>query len=252
MNNKPHKTSHASRRRFLKDSAKMVCGVGIGGLSLAMLTGNSRAKAVTMLRPPGALPEEDFTGACVGCGLCVRSCPYDTLRLARPGDPARTGSPYFIARDVPCEMCEDIPCVAACPTGALDKGLVNIDDAQMGVAVLVGHETCLSYLGLRCEVCYRVCPAIDKAITLEMRPNLRTSSHAKFIPVVHSDHCTGCGKCEKSCILEETAIRILPRELAVGKSDHHYRLGWEEKAKKGAPLIPGIIDLPDRVPEKMQ
>ena len=72
----------------------------------------------------------------------------------------------------------------------------------MGLAVLVDQETCLNFLGLRCDVCYRVCPVIDKAITLEPQHNARTGKHALFIPTVHSDACTGCGKCEKSCVLE--------------------------------------------------
>jgi NAD-dependent dihydropyrimidine dehydrogenase PreA subunit len=38
---------------------------------------------------------------------------------------------------------------------------------------------------------------IDKAITLDPQTNARTGKHTLFIPVVHSDHCTGCGKCEK-------------------------------------------------------
>ena len=149
-------------------------------------------------------------------------------------------------------MCDDIPCVAACPTGALDEELTDIDDARMGVAVLVGHETCLNYLGLRCDVCYRVCPLIGEAITLEQQRNERTGKHARFIPVVHSDRCTGCGKCEKSCVLEEAAIKVLPQELATGELGHHYRLGWEEKQEKGEELVPGLIDLPDRVPEVPQ
>ncbi len=252
MNDTQQKSYHPNRRRFLTDTAKTAGGVAVCGLSLAMLTNTSRAKPATFLRPPGALHEDDFLSACVGCGLCVRSCPYDTLKLAKFGDPVKIGTPYFKAREIACEMCEDIPCVDACPTGALDKGLSNIDDARMGVATLIGHETCLNYLGLRCDVCYRVCPAIDKAITLDMVPNQRTGSHAKFIPVVHSDYCTGCGKCEKSCVLDETAIRVLPRDLAVGRKDHHYRLGWEEKADRGAPLVPDVIDLPDRVPEGAQ
>ena len=146
-------------------------------------------------------------------------------------------------------MCDDIPCVKACPTGALDPQLKNIDKARMGLAVLVDHETCLNYLGLRCDVCYRVCPLIDKAITLEPQHNARTGKHTLFIPAVHSDRCTGCGKCEQACVLEAAAIRVLPRHLAKGQLGGHYRLGWEEQKKAGKPLIEGIIDLPDRMPE---
>ena len=178
-----------------------------------------------------------------------REIQQQVFRVLGIGDDVAVGSPFFVAREVPCEMCEDIPCVAACPTGALEPTLTDIEDAKMGVAVLVGQETCLNYLGLRCDVCYRVCPLIDTAITLDRQHNTRTGAHALFIPRVHSEECTGCGKCEKSCVLEQAAIKVLPIDLATGELGGHYRLGWEEKAAKGEALVPNIVDLPDRLPE---
>ena len=119
-------------------------------------------------------------------------------------------------------MCEDIPCVKACPTAALDHTLKDIADSRMGLAVLVDEENCLNFLGLRCDVCYRVCPLIDEAITLEKSSNARSDRHAMFLPTVHADACTGCGKCEKSCVLEQAAIKVLPMTLAKGELGHHY------------------------------
>lgn len=237
------------RRSFLAGGLRAACGAGFLAL-LVSVPARRRAEAVA-LRPPGALGESDFLAACVRCGLCVRDCPYDTLKLAEAGDGAPLGTPFYNARQIPCEMCEHIPCVAACPTGALDKGLTDIKDSRMGLAVLVGHETCLNYLGLRCDVCYRVCPIQDQAITLERSHNERTGKHAMFIPTVHTDKCTGCGKCEKACVLEEAAIKVLPHALAVGQLGKHYRLGWQEKEKAGKALVDDIIDLPDRMPDSM-
>lgn len=227
---------------------RAACGIGFFGLGLAVLAKQAKTHPANFLRPPGALAEDDFLSACTRCGLCVRDCPYDTLKLADVAEGRPAGTPFFVARQIPCEMCQDIPCVVACPTGALDKGLTEINDAKMGIAVLVSQETCLNYLGMRCDVCYRVCPLIDQAITLERRHNERTGKHAMLIPTVHSDTCTGCGKCEKSCVLQEAAIKVLPPELALGKIGEHYRLGWVEKGKKGESLIQdqNIIDLPDR------
>lgn len=238
-----------ARRRLLFDALKYSCGAALAATGLAVLARQATALPAHTLRPPGALAEADFQSACVHCGLCVRACPYDTLRLADWGDGPAFGTPYFVARDVPCEMCDTIPCVVACPTGALDHGLKVIEKAKMGVAVLVGRETCLNMLGLRCDVCYRVCPAIDKAITLERSHNARTGKHAIFEPVVHSADCTGCGKCEKSCVLEEAAIKVLPVQLATGAIGSHYRLGWREKEKAGGELVPGIGGLPSRLPQ---
>ncbi|MBS1190560.1 MAG: napG [Rhodocyclaceae bacterium] len=242
---------NSTRRRFLADTARLACGAGMLGLGLGLFARQAKALPPLALRPPGALPEADFLGACVRCGLCVRDCPPQILGLARPESPVAVGTPYFTARTGPCEMCDDIPCVKACPTGALDHGLTDIGQARMGLAVLIDHETCLNFQGLRCDVCYRVCPAIDKAITLELLPNTRTGRHALFLPTVHSDACTGCGKCEKSCVLDEAAIRVLPVKLAKGAIGQHYRLGWEEQKKAGHSLIDekSMVDLPDRLPE---
>ncbi|GAB6079735.1 ferredoxin-type protein NapG [Hydrogenophilus hirschii] len=235
------------RRRFLKDSASVAGAAALIATGVTLhATQSAHARAVA-LRPPGARAEEDFLAACVRCGLCVRDCPFDTLRLAKPGEGAPIGTPYFIARDVPCEMCEDIPCVKACPTGALDHRLTDIRQARMGLAVLIDQENCLNYLGLRCDICYRVCPLIDKAITLELQHNPRSDRHALFLPTVHSDACTGCGKCEKACPLpKEAAIKVLPVALAKGSKPEHYKLGWEEKAKAGGSLIGEQIELPVR------
>ncbi|KAB2850568.1 MAG: ferredoxin-type protein NapG [Hyphomicrobiaceae bacterium] len=237
------------RRRALQDMARHAVGAAAIGASIVAVARQSKALPAETLRPPGALAEAEFSAACVRCGLCVRACPYKTLKLAEIGDGPAIGTPYFIARDIPCEMCEDIPCVKACPTGALAKSLTVIDKARMGTAAIVSRETCLNLLGLRCDVCYRVCPVIDKAITLERTHNARTDKHAVFEPVVHADACTGCGKCEKSCVLEVAAIKVLPLAIATGRIGEHYKLGWEEKKKAGRELVPDIIKLPTRAPE---
>lgn len=235
-----------ARRRFLNRIASAGGAACLLALGAGLVSRQAGALPAEALRPPGALAENDFLGACIRCGLCVRDCPYDTLKLAPVGDPVAPGTPYFTARDVPCEMCEDIPCVKACPTGALDHGLRDINQARMGVAALVDHETCLNFLGLRCDVCYRVCPVIDKAITLEKLHNPRSDRHAMLLPTVHSEHCTGCGKCEKSCVLPVAAIKVLPPRLAQGKLPDHYRKGWEEKEKHGGSLLGEQVQLPVR------
>lgn len=227
----PPERSGLARRHFLADTARAACAAGVSGMALLLYSRRSAALPPAALRPPGALAEADFRGACVRCGLCVRDCPPQILGLARLESDVPTGTPYFTARSGPCEMCEDLPCVKACPSGALDPRLTDVDRSKMGLAVLVDQETCLNFLGLRCDVCYRVCPRIDKAITLERRHNQRTQSHAEFLPTVHSEHCTGCGKCEQACVLEAAAIRVIPLQLAKASAGKHYRLGGWEKAR---------------------
>ena len=94
----------------------------------------------------------------------------------------------------------------------------------MGLAV-IDIENCLSWQGLRCEICFRECPIQGQAITVEYHPR-RISKHAMFVPLVHSDACTGCGICEKVCPTQKAAIRVLQPELVQGQIGDHYRLGW--------------------------
>ena len=226
------------RRKFLGDTARMACGVGLLGLGIGVYANQAKSLPALAVRPPGALDEDSFLAACTRCGLCVRACPYDILKLAELGrDSVATGTPYFTARTSPCRMCEDIPCVPPCPTGALDHGLTDIENARMGLAVVVDQESCIAFRGLRCEVCFNACPLRGEALKLKYEPNLRTGKHARFLPVVSSDTCTGCGLCERACILEEAAIKVFPMRLAKGEMGKHFRLGWVEKRKAGGSLV---------------
>jgi len=142
-------------------------------------------------------------------------------------------------------MCEDIPCTEACPTGALDTSRVcsgggeswygadcethdlEIDQARMGIAI-IDENSCVAYhdWGLQCDICYRVCPLIERAISLRFERNVRTGKHAFLVPVVDRDECTGCGICEERCITEEAAVKVVPLALVTGKAGDHYQRGW--------------------------
>ncbi len=216
-------SAKTTRREFLTKA----CELSAAGFVAAFAWGSLSlrdANARWMPRPPGAVDGKDFLALCSRCGQCVTSCPYETLRLAGPFDPAPGGMPFFVPEEIPCYMCRDIPCVKACPTGALSPALTDISDARMGIAV-VDPASCLSHQGLRCEVCYRACPEEEKALTIEMHPR-GISRHAMFIPVVHPEHCTGCGLCTKSCPTGTPAIRIADRKAVLGEIGGHYRLGW--------------------------
>ena len=224
------------RRQFLLGIARQAGIAAVSGLVWAGYLDGKRSSAA-VLRPPGAVDEELFLAACTKCGLCVTACPYQALILARPGDSRPIGTPYLIMREHPCRMCRDIPCVALCPTGALDAGLVsdrfgqgkavlNINKARIGLAV-IDRETCIAYWGIQCDACYRTCPVIDKAITIEYTRNDRTGKHAILGPVVHSEHCTGCGMCERACVTKKASIFVLPRRLVMGESGDRYIRGWE-------------------------
>jgi ferredoxin-type protein NapG len=237
-NGQQNEASMPERRDFLIKTFRSLGLAATGGLVWSGLVDEGKS-APLILRPPGAVPEKEFLATCTKCGMCVAACPYDSLTLAKPGDNKPIGTPYFIPRTNPCYMCKDIPCVPVCPTGSLDKALVSqknesgelkldINMAQMGLAV-IDRETCIAYAGIQCDACYRACPLIDKALTVEYTRNIRTGKHAILEPVVNSEACTGCGLCEKSCVTKKAAIFVLPREIAMGESSERYFKGWDER-----------------------
>lgn len=209
------------RREFLQLMVQGSAVAACSTMGLAAMVKSAQATAWAP-QPPGA--SERFTDRCIKCGLCVKACPYDTLRLARLGDPAPLGTPYFVPREIACYMCEDIPCARVCPSGALDRTMKDIKQARMGIAV-IDPASCLSWQGLRCEVCYRICPVQDKALTLAPHPR-QLSKHAVFVPTIDPHHCTGCGLCTWSCPTQKSAINILRPDSVLGKIGDHYRLGW--------------------------
>ena len=217
----------SDRRKFIFNMARGVGVATLGGFVWSAYINDAKAQKL-LLRPPGAIKEEEFLKTCIKCGLCVEACPYDTLMLAKPGVHKPLGTPYFTPRDTPCHMCKDIPCVPVCPSGALDMRSVitdnklDINKADMGVAV-IDKENCIAFLGIQCDACYKACPLLDQAIVMESGIHESTGKKAFLKPVVHSDPCTGCGMCEHACVTKKAAIQIFPRALVQGDASNHFK-----------------------------
>ncbi len=64
------------------------------------------------------------------------------------------------------------------------KKELDINKAQMGVAV-IDDNSCIAFWGIQCDACYRACPLLGQAISIEYSKNERTGKHAFLKPVVH-------------------------------------------------------------------
>ena len=182
----------------------------IAGIAAAAVVAEGAYATATgpskLLRPPGSQGESDFMSRCIKCGKCIEACPYQAIKTAGLLEGAAAGTPCIEEAERACRLCKDFPCVAACPTGAL-RDVEKKEDVDMGY-VKINQNTCIAFQGLRCEVCYRVCPLIDEAITIEYEELETDNIHMKFIPTINKEKCTGCGLCVQRCVVREPKVAM--------------------------------------------
>ncbi len=200
---------------------RIVAAAGAAAVFAAGVALAAAPPPLPLLRPPGAASPVDFAARCIRCGRCLEACPYQAIHAAPLNAGREASTPFVNARAQACRLCADFPCAAACPTGALSVPAERTD-AAMGTAV-VNEETCLSFQGMRCEVCYRACPLIDEAIHIDYRPREGDDIHAVFAPQVNAEVCPGCGLCEQRCPVSDPAPAIVVVPAGADADDYRAR-----------------------------
>lgn len=191
-----------SRRTFLK------AGIAAGAaLALSPLLARRKVSSAEnmIIRPPGALREENFLSVCVRCGECMRVCPSQGLRPVLEVSLSRIYTPQLVPRIGECQLC--MLCWQVCPTGAL----VEVDPTEMKLGTAtVNRDTCLEWRHEQpCLVCQEVCPyqAVD---VVETGGKGRGGGGGNRGPAVNRPLCAGCGACEHHCPVEPSAIIVTP------------------------------------------
>lgn len=185
-----------SRRTFLKAGAAAGAAV--------LLSPLFRFAGAPVVRPPGALQEEEFLSVCVRCGECMRVCPSQGLRpVLLEGSLYSLFTPKLVPRIGECQLC--MLCWQVCPTGALVE--VDADSMKLGTAE-VNRDTCLEWAhGQVCLVCQEVCPFQ----AVEMTGGYGYGQgRGRRGPMVNRSVCAGCGACEHHCPTEPTSIAVSP------------------------------------------
>lgn len=157
-----------------------------------------------MLRPPGALAEEQFLNACSRCGECVRVCPAQCIHIDPSGMQGK-GAPFIDVQTMPCVLCDGLLCMSHCPSGALVP--TPREQIRMGLAEW-REEICLRRQGENCTVCVDRCPMGTAALRLDEEENRI---------VVDPTGCTGCGVCEHDCPTYPKSIVVNPMPSDVAK-----------------------------------
>ena len=159
-----------------------------------------------LIRPPGALAEEEFVNRCVRCGECMKVCIGNALHptFLEAGIEGMF-SPTVLARIGYCEFNCTL-CGQVCPTGALQVlQLTSKHTFKIGHAFF-DKNRCLPYAkGIPCIVCEEHCPTPDKAIKFNRAivQNDRGESVEVKQPYVVDSLCIGCGICENKCPLPD-------------------------------------------------
>jgi len=228
------------RRDFVKYSTLGILGaVMAGGVAVSPYALAQEHR----LRPPGSVDEHEFLGLCIKCGQCLQVCPYHSIKLADWGMGHGLGTPYIDATERGCWACNAVPCVLACPTGALDHACEKAEDIHMGIAVLEFPDTCIamsntpipkgfstkmhsftnsvnnvtqveldivkkldSFEGKQCTLCADMCPIPNPMGAIAMVPDKNGGKRPEIY-----DGCIGCGACEEVCPTNTPSIVIKPR-----------------------------------------
>lgn len=150
---------------------------GVAAVPVTRLGGTLGANwSPTLIRPPGALMEEDFLKRCIKCGQCMRICPTNIIHPAQfQGGLEAFWTPTLDFR-VGTSGCQYncIACGHVCPTAAIRPVTVEEkqgknDFAQAGPirvgTAFVDRGRCLPWaMDKPCIVCQENCPVSPKAI----------------------------------------------------------------------------------------
>lgn len=225
----------SDRRKFLKQLSAL--GI-LGVVCAAGIVGSPYLRAhETRLRPPGAVDEDDFLALCIKCGQCLQVCPYHSIKLSEMAKGHGVGTPYIDPRERGCYLCTLLPCVLACPSGALDHHLEDVRNVRMGIAVVERLNDCIAtkngkvpreaidriyahphefeqeeevlvklekFHNQPCTICADMCPLPNK----EQAIGMKERSDGTFEPEI-KEACVGCGACVELC--PTNVLRIEPR-----------------------------------------
>ncbi|MGB9619421.1 MAG: 4Fe-4S binding protein [Armatimonadota bacterium] len=190
---------------------RTVQALGIGALVAVLGKTNVAAKtsrvgkiktsSEALIRPPGALPEDEFINRCIRCSECMKVCPTGGLQpaLSEAGF-AGLWTPVLVPRIGECTQNCNL-CSQVCSTQAIQPfDISEKSHIYIGRAV-IDRSHCIAWNSDRkCLVCDEHCSY--HAVYWREVDGVRR-------PFVDDYKCVGCGICENACPIQPVAaIRI--------------------------------------------
>jgi polyferredoxin len=201
-----------SRRQFIGSAFTGILTLGLVGIGYKHKTSTGK-----LIRPPGAIPENDFMDKCIRCLACVRICESNGKCLQPAGfenDITHLWTPIAVMREGYCEYNCNL-CGQICPTDAiLPLSLEQKKKTPMGLAYF-DKNLCIPFVRHEdCIVCEEHCPTPDKAIKFEIKEAILPDGSSRKVkyPYVIRALCIGCGICEEKCPLPNLPGVFVTRE----------------------------------------
>jgi len=192
--------------------------MGLLAVPFFRLSPSTKRASPKLIRPPGALPEEQFLQKCVKCSECMKACPTNGLQPAlTEAGPEGIWTPILVPEIGYCEYYCSL-CSQVCPTGAIQELAIEEKTKVVIGLAWVDKNRCIPYdLGTPCIVCEEHCPTSPKAIKL-VKTEVKLPDGTimtPLAPVIDTDLCIGCGICENKCpVVDKPAIYV----TSVGES----------------------------------
>ena len=181
-------------------------GVGAACLSRVHPQASDRVFNPALIRPPGAVEEQEFLSRCIRCGECMKVCPTNAIQPANlEAGIEGMWSPVLNMNVGYCEF-DCTLCGQVCPTGAIrELSLEEKHKIKIGQS-FVDKNRCLPYASARpCIVCEEHCPTPTKAIWVEDIEVTNESGRKVLVQQPHVDPelCVGCGICQNKCPIKD-------------------------------------------------
>ncbi len=231
-----------TRRQMISRTAATAAAVGAavagghalmqrGGRRYPVMAGEYSSEGTRLIRPPGAVEEDDFLAGCIRCYRCQDACESGAIQFFTEAKGRHYHTPYVDPSVKACTLC--MKCTKHCPTHVL-RPLEIEEKAKVDMATVeLREDMCLSYKAKQirdeqahlmevgeaatastamverrgpCGECFMFCPLRKRAIKLE--------PGAFLAPLVFAEHCVGCGLCEEICrvmVRGEPAIRVVSK-----------------------------------------